>query len=212
MRLLVVDDRRPSAEALCLVLAEDPEIEICETCPDHDSVLPLVGDGRFDVIVLSGDGGIEGAAAVREVDGDIRIVLVTSELRPEVLAAAVNAEVDALLSNDAPLDDLRDAVLGREASDRAASRLLASVAEQVRRGDVRTVGPPIDLTPREREVLEPLSQGTLVKDIAQELGIQTETCRGYVKTLLMKLDARSQLQAVVIAGRLGLLGEEPSFG
>jgi DNA-binding NarL/FixJ family response regulator len=44
-----------------------------------------------------------------------------------------------------------------------------------------------------------------VKAIARVLGIMQETCRGYVKSLHVKLGARSQLEAVVRAQRLGLL-------
>jgi DNA-binding CsgD family transcriptional regulator len=41
--------------------------------------------------------------------------------------------------------------------------------------------------------------------IARRLGISLLTCRGYVKSLLTKLDAHSQLEAVVVATRLGLV-------
>ena len=40
--------------------------------------------------------------------------------------------------------------------------------------------------------------------IAQRLGISLNTCRGYVKTMLRKLGAHSQLEAVAIASRQGL--------
>ena len=42
--------------------------------------------------------------------------------------------------------------------------------------------------------------------IAQEIGISLNTCRGYVKSLLAKLGAHSQLEAVAMATRLGMLG------
>jgi len=43
------------------------------------------------------------------------------------------------------------------------------------------------------------------KAIARTLGISLNTCRGYVKSVLSKLGASSQLEAVVTAQRLGLL-------
>jgi DNA-binding NarL/FixJ family response regulator len=49
-----------------------------------------------------------------------------------------------------------------------------------------------------------------VKMIARVLGIGLQTCRGYVKSLHSKLGARSQLEAVVKAQQVGLLG--PSDG
>jgi DNA-binding NarL/FixJ family response regulator len=61
------------------------------------------------------------------------------------------------------------------------------------------------LTPRERVVLQLLAEGRDIRSISHELQISVNTGRGYVKTLLMKLDAHSQLEAVVIAGMHGLI-------
>jgi DNA-binding CsgD family transcriptional regulator len=61
------------------------------------------------------------------------------------------------------------------------------------------------LIPREQEVLELLGRGKDPRTIARELSISLHSCRGYVKSTLAKLDCHSQLEAVVAAGRLGLL-------
>ena len=63
------------------------------------------------------------------------------------------------------------------------------------------------LTPRERRVLELLAQGRDVRGIARELAISVHTCRGYVKALLSKLGAHSQLEAVAAARAQGLLDD-----
>lgn len=55
-------------------------------------------------------------------------------------------------------------------------------------------------------MLDCLGRGMQVKAIARVLGITLETCRGYVKSLHAKLGVRSQLEAVVKAQQLGLLG------
>lgn len=212
MRLLVVSDRRSSADALCSALLRDAAVASCERCPDVESALGAVRRGTCEVVVLIGPEAVTGTAAVREAGPEVRIVLVGDELDTGVVADAVDAGADAVLSNEASFEDLRDAVVAGEAADRASASVVASVAEQLRRTRALAAGPPVELTPREHQVLGLLAQGVLVKDIARELGIQTETCRGYVKAMLMKLNARSQLQAVVIAGRLGLLDDEPSFG
>jgi len=70
------------------------------------------------------------------------------------------------------------------------------------RAQARKVPP---LTQRERDVLQMLAAGLDANVIARELGISLNTCRGYAKSLLAKLDAHSQLEAVVIAVRNGLI-------
>ena len=56
-----------------------------------------------------------------------------------------------------------------------------------------------------------LGDGLDAQGIARRLGISLNTCRGYVKTLLFKLNAHSQLEAVAVARRLGLIGDR-GFG
>jgi len=63
----------------------------------------------------------------------------------------------------------------------------------------------IELTPREREVLDALGQGLPPKLIARSLGITVLTCRGYIKNIMAKLGTGTQLETVVAAQRLGLL-------
>ena len=61
------------------------------------------------------------------------------------------------------------------------------------------------LTRREQEVLQMLAAGLEPRIIAREIGISVNTCRGYIKSLLAKVGAHSQLEAVAIAMRHGLL-------
>ena len=51
-----------------------------------------------------------------------------------------------------------------------------------------------------------LSEGHNVATISGRLGITRLTCRGYVKNIMVKLNAHSQLEAVVTARRFGLIG------
>jgi PAS domain S-box-containing protein len=74
-------------------------------------------------------------------------------------------------------------------------------AEDITRGaEIRNI-----MTPRELEVLRLLADGLDVRAASVELGISVHTVRDYVKSLMRKLDVRSQLQAVVLAMRTGLL-------
>jgi DNA-binding NarL/FixJ family response regulator len=61
------------------------------------------------------------------------------------------------------------------------------------------------LTQRERDVLACLGRGLAPKAISRVLGISINTCRGYVKSLLSKLEVNSQLEAVVKAQELHLI-------
>jgi PAS domain S-box-containing protein len=62
-----------------------------------------------------------------------------------------------------------------------------------------------ELTARQHEVLALLGDGLGTKEIAEHLGVSEETTRNHIRALLRSLGARSRLQAVVRAYRLGLL-------
>jgi DNA-binding NarL/FixJ family response regulator len=78
-------------------------------------------------------------------------------------------------------------------------RRIVATARPVARDNL----PP--LTRREQEVLELLAEGLDARSVAKKLSISLHTCRGYIKSLLLKLEAHSQLEAVAIANRNGLI-------
>jgi DNA-binding NarL/FixJ family response regulator len=62
-------------------------------------------------------------------------------------------------------------------------------------------GPPFwklaNLTPREQEILECLSRGDLLKEIADQLGISNWTVQGHVKRIFEKLKVHTRTEAVI---------------
>ena len=62
-----------------------------------------------------------------------------------------------------------------------------------------------NLTPREAEVLQLLTQGLPNKAIAQRLGISDHTVKFHVNAILGKLGVQSRGEAIVRAVRLGLV-------
>jgi len=62
-----------------------------------------------------------------------------------------------------------------------------------------------ELTPRELEVLNLITQGKLNKHIADELGIALSTVKNYVTSILRKLGAYNRAHAVILAQERGLL-------
>jgi DNA-binding CsgD family transcriptional regulator len=66
------------------------------------------------------------------------------------------------------------------------------------------------LTPRERDVLLGLAEGLTSSGVADRLGICESTVRGHIKSLLHKLQVHTQLQAVLVGIRAGVIPLEVS--
>jgi DNA-binding CsgD family transcriptional regulator len=60
------------------------------------------------------------------------------------------------------------------------------------------------LTPREREVLNHLSDGHTTREIATLLSISVPTVRNHIEHILRKLHAHSRLEAVAVSRKLGI--------
>jgi two-component system nitrate/nitrite response regulator NarL len=64
---------------------------------------------------------------------------------------------------------------------------------------------PVRLSPRQRQVLGLLAEGTPAREIATRLDLAEATVRNHIRLILRKLGCHSQLEAVAVAFRLNLL-------
>ena len=64
----------------------------------------------------------------------------------------------------------------------------------------------IPLTNREVQVLRHVALGLSNREIGRSLDISIETVKEHVQNILRKLEARTRMEAVAAATRLGLLG------
>jgi DNA-binding NarL/FixJ family response regulator len=68
--------------------------------------------------------------------------------------------------------------------------------------------PEINLSRREMEVLERLSEGNTTIQIANQLYISENTVKTHVRHILEKLNASNRVEAVNKANRLGILKQD----
>jgi DNA-binding NarL/FixJ family response regulator len=137
--------------------------------------------------------------------------------RRDPIADIIASAIDSVLHRGLPYFELEYPVVG-------AGGVRISIAAEERGGAVVTCAEPaaalaaapvvrrVDvaqlaerLTPREREVLVRLADGLDNRTIAQQLGVEYSTVRGYVRSLIDKLGARSRVDVVGIAYRTGLV-------
>ncbi|GAA0450379.1 DNA-binding response regulator [Actinoplanes capillaceus] len=213
--VLVVDGHQTFAELLGHALAGQPDLRWVGHARTGAEALSLAAELRPDVIVLdpelSDADGIAIAELIRVRQPDSRVVILTASEEQSLVRRATTAGAAGFLSKNGALGDVLNALRTAHRGSMTVStdilaRLLRSTTPATApRGGVANGG----LTVRENEVLQLMAAGLDARTVARRLGISVHTCRGYQKAVLAKLGAHSQLEAVAIATRRGLLRPDP---
>ncbi|MBO3739804.1 response regulator [Actinoplanes flavus] len=213
--VLVVDGHQTFAELLGHALAGQPDLRWVGHARTGAEAVSLAAELRPDVIVLdpelSDADGIAIAELIRVRQPDSRVVILTASEEPSLVRRATTAGAAGFLSKNGALGDVLNALRTAHRGSMTVStdilaRLLRSTTPATApRGGVANGG----LTVRENEVLQLMAAGLDARTVARRLGISVHTCRGYQKAVLAKLGAHSQLEAVAIATRRGLVRPDP---
>jgi two-component system nitrate/nitrite response regulator NarL len=209
-RITIVEDHELFAEALDVALTLEghqvQRVSISEHTWPQGNLFDAILRSRPQVVLLDLNLGSakNGAQVVQPLTGmGIAVVVVTGSTDRarwgEVLAYGArtvlpkSAPLNTILSTIRMIEDGRR-VLPREDRD----RLLLCYQDQRRQGMDRRAR--LDsLTTREREILEDLTNGKQVRDIAHESIVSEATVRTQVKSILAKLGVSSQVAAVCLA-------------
>ena len=203
--VMIVDDHRTFADLLELALASNPALKCVGVSYSIESALDRFDDLRPDVVVVdhhfagSHLTGIDAAVAMIERRPQTQVVLLTGHADQRMLGDAARVGVASLLPKDGNLVDLLAVLLGRPTGGLVVHPAL--LKSLVAGRDAHELLP--HLSARESETLDLLTLGLDVRAIADQMGVSVNTCRAYVKSVLAKLHAHSQLEAVAIARRNG---------
>ena len=194
---------------------------------DHDDVARLLA---VSVAVRLGYevGAVENAELLLErLDGDRPALAIVEVELPGALSGLevlrelherFGAELPVILvsaERTTALDRTAGLMLGADdylAKPFDTGELLARVRRSLRRsaptngkGKLRK---DLNLSPREREILELLAHGRTQREIAAALGLSPKTVATHIQHLLSKLGVHSRAQAVGMAYRLGIVESE----
>lgn len=202
--VVVVDDHLMFAELMSSAVCDAPGLEVVGHAPSAAEGLAMVEELRPDLVIMDvrlGDGdGIDATAALTERYPHLLVVVLTAHADQVMMRRAAAARACALLAKDGNLESLFRVL---RSVDREGFIVDPELVRRLDRGPVpaqRTI-----LTPREQEVLRLLATGLDIRLLAREAGISVHTARDHVKSILGKLDAHTQLEAVAKAVRQGLI-------
>lgn len=216
VRLLVVDDQALVRAGFRLILDAEPDLEVVGEAADGREAIDQARTLRPDVVLMDiRMPELDGVEATRLLAGPdvvdpVKVLMLTTFDLDDYVYAALRAGASGFLLKDTPPEELVHAVRIVAAGDAllAPSVTRRLIEEFARQEPTTPATPPpgLDtLTERELEVLRQMARGLSNAEIAEELFVSETTVKTHVGRVLMKLDLRDRVQAVVLAYESGLV-------
>jgi DNA-binding NarL/FixJ family response regulator len=211
MRVLIADDQAMVRAGLRLILESQGDIEVAGEAADGEETLAAVRRLDPDVVLMDiRMPRLDGIAATRTLiasDPQLRVLIVTTFDADQYVFEALRAGASGFILKDASPEQLVAAVRLVATGDAlvAPARTRRLIEAQVRPKASHNTEAVKDLTGREREILVLMARGLDNAQIGSELSISEATVRTHVGHVLAKLEARSRVQAVVVAYESGLV-------
>ena len=201
IKVLIADDHAVVRMGLTALLSSERDITVVGQSEDGERAVRDADRLQPDVVIMDlmmpKKDGVVATDEIHRAHPEIKIILLTTFGTSDRIARAleVGASGALLKSSDeaALVEAVRTVAAGGEVVDEDIRQLFAD-------------DPPArELTQRQRTILEGLAKGKGTKEIAQDIGIQTDSVREHILAILAKLGAANRVEAVAIAVRKQLL-------
>lgn len=222
IRILIADDQALVRTGFKMILDAEADLEVVGEAENGREAVELAAELAPDVILMDiRMPELDGLEATRQVVGGdreaapVRVLVLTTFDLNEYVYEALRAGASGFLLKDVPAEQLVAGVRVVAGGDAllAPSITRRLIEEFARAAPAPPAAPPAsldELTPRELEVLTLMARGLSNAEIAAELIVGETTVKTHVARVLMKLQLRDRVQAVVLAYECGLV--QPGAG
>ena len=216
IRVVLADDQDLIRAGFKMILSVEDDMEVVAEAADGREAVELTAEHSPGVVLMDVQmPELDGIAATREIMArtqETQVVILTTFDSDEYLFESLQAGASGFLLKNSDPDDLVSAIrsvadghalLAPEVTRRVISRFARTPGQVVRDGDRLA-----ELTERERDVLVLMARGFSNAEIAADLVLGEATVKTHVSRILMKLDVRDRVKAVVVAYESGLVAPQ----
>jgi DNA-binding NarL/FixJ family response regulator len=216
VRVLLVDDQALIRAGFRMILEAEEDLEVVGECGDGTHAIDSVKRFSPDVVLMDirmpEMDGIEATRRIVGADGESaapKVLMLTTFDLDEYVYDALRAGASGFLLKDVPADQLVSGIRLVAQGDALLApsvtrRLIREFSRSARGRGERPAGLD-ELTPREVEVFKLLARGMSNAEIAADLIVSETTVKTHVARILMKLEVRDRVQAVVLAYESGVV-------
>ena len=209
IRVLLAEDHVLMRAGIRALLEALPDVEVVGEASTGPEALTLAESLRPDLVLLDISmpelNGLEVARRLIKAESKRRIIFLSMHTDAVYVRRALQAGASGYLVKGADVPELSLAI---RAVMRGESYLSPAVSNdligELRRSDSREATPLELLTPRQREILQLVTEGHSTKDIARRLDLSVKTVEAHRSVLMERLDIHDLPGLVRFAIRHGL--------
>ncbi|MBD3374362.1 response regulator [candidate division KSB1 bacterium] len=209
IRIVLIDDHHLFRKGLAALFEQDESIEIVGEGSDGREALDLSEKMEPDIMVMDISmpnlNGLEASRQILKRYPGIKIIILSIHTEKVYVKTVLESGISGFLLKDCAFDDLREAI---DVVQQGRIFLSPKIEGMMKKEHYywNQLALPVlnELSEREREVLQMLSEGKSVKEIAQSLFLSPKTIETHRKNIMDKLDMHTIPELVKYAIREGL--------
>ncbi len=206
-KVLIVDDHSLFRQGVRNTIEREEEFEVVGEAEDGTEALAKARELKPDLILMDinmpHSNGLEAVSAIKRELPGVKIIMLTVHDQDENLFEAIKGGAEGFLSRNVRVKVLLDSLRGVMKGEAAISGPIAKkiLKEFARLAEIEAGHIASELTPRENEVLQKISERLSNRQIGLSLRISENTVKVHVTNILRKLHLQTRSQAAAYARR-----------
>ena len=209
IKILLADDHRIMRDGLYALLKNEPDIEVVAEGNNGREAVEMSRKLKPNVVIMDmsmpGLNGIEATRQILALGDNVKVLALSMHADKRFVMGALSAGASGYVLKDCAFEELVQAIHAVAMNQTYLSPSIADiVVESYRRSQPSPNQLFSVLTPREREVLQLLTEGTSIKGTASLLRVSTKTIETHRQHIMEKLHTHSVAELTKYAIREGM--------
>ncbi|WP_265131063.1 response regulator [Chryseobacterium oranimense] len=198
--IVILDDHSILVQGLKMMLENEKGFSVVATFLNGNNIVNFMEDHKVDIILLDvtlpGKDGIELCREVKLLFPECRIIMLSNHTERSIIVKCMQNGANGYLLKNISVNDLLQSIKEVMAGNIVFCNDTKKIISKILSNQPIE---PINLTKREKQIIQLLAQGKTSVNIAQELFLSPLTVDTYRKNLLQKFQVKNSTELVSMA-------------
>lgn len=196
INILLADDHEVVRHGLRHMLEQEPDMCIAGEAATGRDAVRLAGELKPAVIIMDISmpdmNGIEATRQIRKLDADPKIIVLSMHYKRQFVTDMIQAGISGYVLKANAAEELVRAIrVAVEGEVYLCPKITAILTQDYKKQSISESSGRSVLSPREREILQLISEGLSTKVMANHLHISIKTIESTRRQIMQKLDIHS---------------------